>query len=110
MSRSENNILAPVLRKLQHWRPLDSKDQEAMLALPARAERAAVGQALAALTQQAVDGQGPLVSPRGRVLDHIAFSVPDVPATLDRLRAAGVKVLQDAIALVDIRADAPMAA
>jgi CRP-like cAMP-binding protein len=36
MSRSENNVLAPVLRKLQHWRPLDSRDQEALLALPYR--------------------------------------------------------------------------
>lgn len=52
-------------------------------------------QRLAALTQRAVDDQGPLVSPRGRVLDHIAFSVPDVPGTLTRLREAGVTVLED---------------
>jgi CRP-like cAMP-binding protein len=36
MSRSENNVLAPMLHKLQHWRALDSKDQEALLALPYR--------------------------------------------------------------------------
>ncbi|NOT60570.1 MAG: VOC family protein [Acidobacteria bacterium] len=34
-----------------------------------------------------------LVSPRGHVVDHIAFSVSDLTATLDRLRQAGVKVL-----------------
>lgn len=34
-----------------------------------------------------------LISPRGRVVDHIALSVPDFNATLERLRKAGVKVL-----------------
>jgi catechol 2,3-dioxygenase-like lactoylglutathione lyase family enzyme len=52
-------------------------------------------QRLAALTQRAVDDQGPLVSPRGRLLDHIALAVADVPATLARLRAQNVKVLED---------------
>jgi catechol 2,3-dioxygenase-like lactoylglutathione lyase family enzyme len=37
----------------------------------------------------------PLVSPRGRVVDHFAFSIPDLDATLKRLRAANVKVLAD---------------
>jgi CRP-like cAMP-binding protein len=36
MSRSENNILAPMLHNLQQRRSLDSKDQEALLALPYR--------------------------------------------------------------------------
>jgi catechol 2,3-dioxygenase-like lactoylglutathione lyase family enzyme len=38
---------------------------------------------------------GPLVSPRGQVVDHIAVSVPDVAAALDRLRRSGVKVLEE---------------
>jgi len=39
--------------------------------------------------------QGTLVSPRGHVVDHIALSVYDLRATLDRLRQAGVKVLEE---------------
>ena len=38
---------------------------------------------------------GPLISPRGHVVDHIAVSVPDLAATLDRLRRSGVKVLEE---------------
>ncbi len=38
---------------------------------------------------------GPLVSPRGHVVDHIALSVTDLAATLDRLRMSGVKVLEE---------------
>ena len=38
---------------------------------------------------------GPLVSTRGHVVDHIAVSYPDVAAALDRLRKAGVKVLEE---------------
>lgn len=37
----------------------------------------------------------PLVSSRGRVVDHLALSVPDLSATLGRLRKAGVKVLEE---------------
>jgi catechol 2,3-dioxygenase-like lactoylglutathione lyase family enzyme len=36
-----------------------------------------------------------LVSSRGHVIDHIAFSVADLNGTLDRLRKAGVKVLEE---------------
>ena len=36
-----------------------------------------------------------LVSPRGHVIDHIAFSVTDLNGTLERLRKAGVKVLEE---------------
>ena len=32
---------------------------------------------------------------RGRAIDHISFSVDDVPATLARLRSEGVNVLRD---------------
>jgi catechol 2,3-dioxygenase-like lactoylglutathione lyase family enzyme len=52
-------------------------------------------QRLAAMTPRAVETMTPLVSPRGRVLDHIAFSHPDVPALVVRLRASGVKILED---------------
>jgi len=38
---------------------------------------------------------GVLVSPRRHVVDHIALSVYDLRATLDRLRQAGVKVLEE---------------
>ncbi|MDQ3012419.1 MAG: VOC family protein, partial [Acidobacteriota bacterium] len=36
-----------------------------------------------------------LVSPRGHVVDHIAFGVSDLSGALERLRKAGVKVLED---------------
>jgi predicted enzyme related to lactoylglutathione lyase len=38
---------------------------------------------------------GPLVSPRGHVVDHIALSVSDLPSMLDRLKKSGVKVLEE---------------
>jgi catechol 2,3-dioxygenase-like lactoylglutathione lyase family enzyme len=38
---------------------------------------------------------GPLVSPRGHVVDHIALSLPDLADALDRLRKSGVKVLEE---------------
>jgi catechol 2,3-dioxygenase-like lactoylglutathione lyase family enzyme len=38
---------------------------------------------------------GPLVSPRGQVVDHIALSVADLAAMLERLRRAGVKVIEE---------------
>jgi catechol 2,3-dioxygenase-like lactoylglutathione lyase family enzyme len=37
----------------------------------------------------------PLVSPRGHVVDHIALGVSDLSAALERLRKAGVKVLEE---------------
>jgi 4-hydroxyphenylpyruvate dioxygenase-like putative hemolysin len=36
-----------------------------------------------------------LVSPRGHVVDHIAFSVSDLTGTLERLRRESVKVLEE---------------
>jgi CRP-like cAMP-binding protein len=36
MSRSDPAALAPMVSKLQQWRPLDSKDKEALFALPYR--------------------------------------------------------------------------
>lgn len=38
---------------------------------------------------------GKLVSPGGRVVDHIALSIPDLSATLNRLRKEGVIVLEE---------------
>jgi catechol 2,3-dioxygenase-like lactoylglutathione lyase family enzyme len=38
---------------------------------------------------------GPLVSSRGHAVDHIAFEVPGLTAALERLRHAGVKVLEE---------------
>lgn len=52
-------------------------------------------QRLKAMSQEPLEKEEPLVSPRGRVLDHIAFSTLDVPALVGRLRNAGVKVLED---------------
>ena len=39
-------------------------------------------------------GQTEMSSTKGRVVDHIAFSVDDVSATMARLRAEGVKILE----------------
>ena len=38
---------------------------------------------------------GPYVSPRGQIVDHFALSVPDLDATIARLRGEGVKVTED---------------
>lgn len=51
-------------------------------------------QRLKALSQTPADDQGPLVSPKGRVLDHIGLSVADLPGTLARLKGEGVVVLE----------------
>jgi catechol 2,3-dioxygenase-like lactoylglutathione lyase family enzyme len=39
---------------------------------------------------------GRLVSPRGHVVDHIAFGVTDLVGAFDKLRKSGVKVLEEA--------------
>jgi catechol 2,3-dioxygenase-like lactoylglutathione lyase family enzyme len=39
-------------------------------------------------------GQTKIASTKGRVVDHIAFSVDDVSATMSRLRGEGVKILE----------------
>jgi hypothetical protein len=52
-------------------------------------------QRLEALTPNIADTQGPLVSPRGHVVDHIAMIVADVPAAVRYLRGHDVKVLED---------------
>lgn len=39
--------------------------------------------------------QTPLVSPRGRAVDHIALSYPDISVELARLKEEGIKVLEE---------------
>lgn len=51
---------------------------------------------------------GPLVSPRGRVVDHIALGIPDLAGALDRLRKSGVKVLEEAYSFGDSKTRAAM--
>ena len=51
---------------------------------------------------------GPLASPRGHVVDHIALGVPDLVSALDRLRKSGVKVLEEAHPFGDSKARAVM--
>ena len=51
---------------------------------------------------------GPLVSPRGHVVDHIAFNVADLAGMLDRLRKSGVKVLEESRAFGDTKSRAAM--
>jgi len=51
---------------------------------------------------------GPLVSPRGHVVDHIALSVPDLAGALDRLRKSGAKVLEEAHQFGDSKTRAAM--
>ncbi len=38
---------------------------------------------------------GPYVSPRGQIVDHVALSVPDLDATIARLRGEGVRVTEE---------------
>ena len=51
---------------------------------------------------------GPLVSPRGHVVDHIALVVPDLAGALDRLRKSGVKVLEEGRPFGDSKTRAAM--
>ncbi|MGE0103344.1 MAG: VOC family protein [Blastocatellales bacterium] len=37
---------------------------------------------------------GPLVSPRGHAVDHIAFTVRDFEGTLDRLTGSGIRIIE----------------
>jgi catechol 2,3-dioxygenase-like lactoylglutathione lyase family enzyme len=51
---------------------------------------------------------GPLASPRGHVVDHIAFGVTDLAGAVDRLRKSGVKVLEESRSFGDGNAHAAM--
>jgi catechol 2,3-dioxygenase-like lactoylglutathione lyase family enzyme len=46
-------------------------------------------------------GRTQLEPQRGRVIDHIALSVENLPAALDRLRSEGVQILEDPAWRVD---------
>jgi len=49
-------------------------------------------------------GQRPLVSSRGQLQDHIALSVSDLNAWIDKLRGEGVRFLEEPYTLGDTRA------
>ena len=49
-------------------------------------------------------GERPLVSSRGQLQDHIALSVEDLDAWIDKLRGEGVKFLEEPYSLGDTRA------
>jgi 4-hydroxyphenylpyruvate dioxygenase-like putative hemolysin len=49
-------------------------------------------------------GDQPLVSSRGHVADHIALSVDDLDAWVEKLRREGVRFLKEPYALGDTRA------
>jgi catechol 2,3-dioxygenase-like lactoylglutathione lyase family enzyme len=51
---------------------------------------------------------GPLVSPRGHAVDHVAFGVTDLVGALDKLRKSGVKVLEESHLLGDGKTRAVM--
>lgn len=51
---------------------------------------------------------GPLVGSRGHVVDHIAISIVNLPATLDRLQKSGVKVIKEPYAFGNSRRRAAM--
>jgi 4-hydroxyphenylpyruvate dioxygenase-like putative hemolysin len=49
-------------------------------------------------------GSQPLVGTRGQLYDHVALSVADLDAWVAKLRAEGVKILQEPYRLGDTRA------
>jgi 4-hydroxyphenylpyruvate dioxygenase-like putative hemolysin len=49
-------------------------------------------------------GDRPLASSRGQLQDHIALSVSDLDAWIDKLRREGVKFLEEPYRLGDTRA------
>lgn len=49
-------------------------------------------------------GEEPLVSPRGYVWDHVALSVGDLDAWVEKLRGEGIKFLEEPYPLGDTRA------
>src|SRR5215468_2443529 len=69
-----------------------------------RSPRAGVEFGDVALIWYANQGEEALVSSRGQLQDHIALSVTDLDAWIDKLRGEGVKLLEDAYPLGDTRA------
>jgi 4-hydroxyphenylpyruvate dioxygenase-like putative hemolysin len=57
-----------------------------------------------ALIWYANQGDRPLVGSRGQLQDHIALSVADLDAWIDKLRREGVVFLEEPYALGDTRA------
>jgi len=49
-------------------------------------------------------GDRPLASSRGQLQDHIALSVGDLDAWIEKLRGEGIKFLEDPYPLDDTRA------
>jgi hypothetical protein len=49
-------------------------------------------------------GEEPLVSPRGYVWDHVALSVNDLDAWVEKLQGEGVKFLEEPYRLGETRA------
>jgi catechol 2,3-dioxygenase-like lactoylglutathione lyase family enzyme len=69
-----------------------------------RTPRAAVSFSDVALLWYMRQGDQPLVSSRGHVVDHIALSVADLDAWVDKLRHEDVRFLEEPYALGDTRA------
>ena len=69
-----------------------------------RSPRAGVEFGDVALIWYANQGERPLVGSRGQLQDHIALSVADLDAWIDKLRSEGVAFLEEPYALGDTRA------
>jgi catechol 2,3-dioxygenase-like lactoylglutathione lyase family enzyme len=69
-----------------------------------RSPRAGVEFGDVVLTWYANQGEEPLVSSRGQLQDHIALSVTDLDAWIDKLRGEGVTFLEEPYQLGDARA------
>ncbi|MGA7264343.1 MAG: hypothetical protein WBX30_26110 [Stellaceae bacterium] len=69
-----------------------------------RSPRAGVEFGDVALIWYANQGDRPLVGSRGQLQDHIALSVTDLDAWIDKLRSEGVNFFEDPYALGDTRA------
>jgi catechol 2,3-dioxygenase-like lactoylglutathione lyase family enzyme len=69
-----------------------------------RTPRAAVEFGDVSMMWYANQGEQPLVSSRGQLQDHIALSVEDLDAWIDKLRSEGVKFLEGPHPLGDTRA------
>jgi catechol 2,3-dioxygenase-like lactoylglutathione lyase family enzyme len=69
-----------------------------------RSPRAGVEFGDVALIWYANQGEEPLVSSRGQLQDHIALSVADLDAWIDKLRSEGVTFLEEPYPLGDTRA------
>jgi 4-hydroxyphenylpyruvate dioxygenase-like putative hemolysin len=69
-----------------------------------RSPRAGVEFGNVALIWYANQGDRPLAGSRGQLQDHIAFSVTDLGAWIDKLRSEGVTFLGEPYPLGDTRA------